>query len=93
VKLKQSYPVAQLCQVFGVHLSSFKSWNQRVEVINPEQFLQLSKVKELFNTSNGSSGSRSIDTMATAPDMKMSCYLAAKYIEKLCFVSYQQLSL
>ena len=82
--------MARLCQVFGVHRSSFKYWNQRVEVINPEQVLRLSKVKELFSASNGSAGSRSIATMATAQGVKMSRYLAAKCMEKLGFVSCQQ---
>jgi putative transposase len=82
--------VARLCQVFGVHRSSFKYWNQRVEVIKPEQVLRLSKVKELFSASNGSAGSRSIATMATAQGLKMSRYLAAKCMEKLGFVSCQQ---
>ncbi|MBU2280752.1 MAG: IS3 family transposase, partial [Gammaproteobacteria bacterium] len=89
-KLKQSYPVARLCQVFGVHRSSFKYWNQRVEVIKPEQVLRLSKVKELFSASNGSAGSRSIATMATAQGVKMSRYIAAKCMDKLGFVSCQQ---
>ena len=82
--------MARLCQVFGVHRSSFKYWNQRVEVIKPEQVLRLSKVKELFSVSNGSAGSRSIATMATAQGVKMSRYLAAKCMDKLGFVSCQQ---
>lgn len=82
--------MARLCQVFGVHRSSFKYWNQRVEVIKPEQVLRLSKVKELFSVSNGSAGSRSIATMATAQGVKMSRYIAAKCMDKLGFVSCQQ---
>ena len=75
--------MARLCQVFGVRRSSFKYWNQRVEVIKPEQVLRLSKVKELFNASHGSAGSRSIAEMATAQDVKMSRYLAAKCMEAM----------
>ena len=82
--------MARLCQVFGVHRSSFKYWNQRVEVIKPEQVLRLSKVKELFNASHGSAGSRSIAEMATAQNVKMSRYLAAKCMEALGLVSCQQ---
>jgi len=50
----------------------------------------MSKVKELFSASNGSAGSRSIATMATAQGVKMSRYLAAKFMDKLGFVSCQQ---
>ena len=52
--------------------------------------MRLSKVKELFSASNGSAGSRSIATMATAQGVKMSRYLAAKCMDKLGFVSCQQ---
>ncbi|MFN6972113.1 MAG: IS3 family transposase [Rheinheimera sp.] len=88
-QLKQSYAVAQLCRVFEVHRSSFKYW-KKPKPVQPEQVVRLSKVRELFDASNGSAGSRSIATMASAQGVKMSRYLAAKCMEKLGFISCQQ---
>nr|WP_092794351.1 IS3 family transposase [Rheinheimera pacifica] len=89
-KLKQSYTVTRLCQVFGVHRSSFKYWKQRPTAIKPEHVQKLSKVKELFNASRGSAGARSIAEMATAQGVKLSRYLAAKYMRLLDVESCQQ---
>lgn len=80
--------MAQLCRVFEVHRSSFKYW-KKPKSVQPEQVVRLSKVRELFNASNGSAGSRSIATMASAQGVRMSRYLAAKYMEKLGFISCQ----
>jgi len=80
--------VAQLCRVFEVHRSSFKYW-KKPKPVRPEQVIRLSKVRELFDASNGSAGSRSIATMASAQGVKMSRYLAAKCMEKLGFISCQ----
>lgn len=82
--------MARLCQVLGVHRSSFKYWNQGVEVFKPEQLLRLNKVKELFSASYSSAGSHSIAEMATEQDVKMSRYLASTYMEQLGFLSCQQ---
>jgi hypothetical protein len=87
-QLKQSYTVAQLCQVFEVHRSSFKYW-KKPKPVQLEQVIRLSKVRELLNASNGSAGSRSIATMASAQGVKMSRYLAAKCMEQLGFISCQ----
>ncbi len=81
--------MAQLCRVFEVHRSSFKYW-KKPKPVQPEQVVRLSKVRELFDASNGSAGSRSIATMASAQGVKMSRYLAAKCMEKLGFISCQQ---
>jgi putative transposase len=81
--------VAQLCRAFEVHRSSFKAW-KRTKPIRPEQVQRLSKVRELFHASNGSAGSRSIATMASAQGVQMSRYLAAKCMKKLGFTSCQQ---
>uniref|UniRef100_A0A486XR37 Mobile element protein n=1 Tax=Rheinheimera sp. BAL341 TaxID=1708203 RepID=A0A486XR37_9GAMM len=82
--------MARLCQVFGVHRSSFKYWKQRPTDIKPEHVQKLSKVKELFNASRGSAGARSIAEMATAQGVKLSRYLAAKYMRLLDVESCQQ---
>ena len=81
--------MAQLCRTFEVHRSSFKAW-KRTKPIRPEQVQRLSKVRELFNASNGSAVSRSIATMASAQGIQMSRYLAAKYMKQLGFTSCQQ---
>lgn len=80
--------MAQLCRVFEVHRSSFKYW-KKLKPVRPEQVIRLSKVRELFDASNGSAGSRSIATMASAQGVKMSRYLAAKCMEKLGFIRCQ----
>ena len=80
--------MAQLCRAFEVHRSSFKAW-KRSKPIRPEQVQRLSKVRELFNASNGSAGSRSIATMASAQGVQMSRYLAAKSMKMLGFTSCQ----
>ena len=52
--------------------------------------MRLSKVRELFDTSNGSAGSRSIATMISAQGVEMSRYLAAKHMKTLGFISCQR---
>lgn len=81
--------MAQLCRVFEVHRSSFKYW-KKLKPVWPEQVVRFSKVRELFDACNGSAGSGSIATIASAQVVKMSRYLAAKFMTKLGFISFQQ---
>ncbi|WP_371417665.1 IS3 family transposase, partial [Salinivibrio sp. VYel6] len=89
-KLKTSYSVNKLCQVFSVHRSSFRHWQQRSKKpICAQKVMEEAKVKKLFRDSEGSAGARSIARMATDQDVPLSRYRASKLMEKLDLVSCQ----
>jgi putative transposase len=57
--------VQRLCQVFGVHRSSYRAWRDRDRTpCDAEQALQ-EQVIEAHETSNGSAGARTIASMVT----------------------------
>lgn len=89
-KLKTSYPVNKLCDVFGVHRSSFKYWRQRSKrPVCATKTKEIAKVRELFRESEGSAGARSIAEMATRQDVPLSRYRAGRLMEKLGLISCQ----
>ncbi|WP_157420055.1 IS3 family transposase [Oceanisphaera avium] len=89
-KLKTSYPVSKLCQVFGVHRSSFKYWQQRSQKpVCAKHIEEIAKVKELFRESGKSAGARSIAQMATTQAVPLSRYRAGRLMKKLGLVSCQ----
>ena len=55
-----------LCEVFGVHRSSFKYWKQRSKrPVCVVKAMEIAKITKLFEDSEGSAGARSIAQMAT----------------------------
>lgn len=75
----KSYPVTKLCQVFGVHRSSFKYWKQRSKMpVSVTKVKEIAKVKDLFEKSEGSAGARSIAQMTTDQNVPLSRYRAGR---------------
>ncbi len=89
-KLRKSYSVVRLCEVFGIQRSSYKYWRSRPSEISADDILLRAKVRELHSASNGSAGARSIAMMASNHGFKLSRYRATKLMKKLGLVSCQQ---
>ena len=85
-----SYPVATLCLVFGVHLSSYKYWKNRPEKPDGRHAVLRSQVLELHGISHGSAGARSIAIMAAQRGYQMGRWLARRLMKELRLVSCQQ---
>ncbi|EGJ01631.1 putative transposase [Shigella boydii 3594-74] len=79
-----------LCQVFGVHRSSYRYWKNRPEKPDGRRAVLRSQVLELHGISHGSAGARSIATMATRRGYQMGRWLAGRHMKELGLVSCQQ---
>ena len=82
--------MSTLCDVFGVHRSSFKYWKQRSK--RPAcliKAMEIIKITKLFDDSEGSAGARSIAQMATDQDVPLSRYRAGRLMKKLGLISCQ----
>lgn len=88
-KLKQSYSVKTLCEVFNVHRSSYHYWLKRPTVINAETVKLRSLVSEAHAASNGSAGARIIADIVTNQGVNLSRYRATKLMRTLGLVSCQ----
>lgn len=84
-QLQESYPQVHLCELFGVHRSSFKYWRSRSRRINPNQIKDNASVAEAHRLSGGSAGARTIAGLVT----DMTRYRAAKAMKRLSLVSCQ----
>ncbi|MCE9688678.1 IS3 family transposase, partial [Shewanella sp. AS16] len=73
-KLKQSHTVKRICEVFGLHRSSYKYWRSRPKVISPEKVKLQSLIREAHAASNGSAGARSVAEIVTAKGINLSRY-------------------
>ncbi|WP_235041038.1 hypothetical protein [Vreelandella profundi] len=74
----------KLCDVLGVHRSSFKYWVQRSK--RPAcvtTAMEIAKGKELFRESEGSAGAHSIPEMAITQEVPLSRYRAGRLMKKL----------
>ena len=79
-----------LCEVFGVHRSSFKYWKQRSKrPVCVVKAMEIAKITKLFEDSEGSAGARSIAQMATDQDIPLSRYRASRLMKKLGLISCQ----
>ncbi|ENB4326700.1 IS3 family transposase [Vibrio vulnificus] len=90
-KLNKSkkFTIVKLCEVFGVHRSSYKYWQSKPATIDAERIKLRSEVAEAFNASNGSAGARTISGIVTARGHKIGRYLAGKLMKELGFTSCQ----
>ncbi|CAM4300876.1 Integrase catalytic domain-containing protein [Vreelandella rituensis] len=78
-----------LCQVFGVHRSSYRAWRDRDRTpCDSEQKLQ-DQVIEAHTASNGSAGARTIASMVTQAGTPLSRYRAGRRMKQLGLVSTQ----
>ncbi len=89
-RLKESYPVKTLCQVFDVHRSSYKYWVTRSKIISAKIVNEKTMVKAIHHESNGSAGARTIATIATDRGMALSRYRAGRLMKQCGLMSCQQ---
>ncbi len=80
-----------LCEVFGVHRSSYKYWLVRDNLPSTEQLVLQEKVREAHELSCGSAGARTISDIITQDesDITLSRYRASKLMKNLGLVSCQ----
>ncbi|HHA0036577.1 TPA: IS3 family transposase [Yersinia enterocolitica] len=88
-KLRARFPVAVVCNVFGVHRSSYKYWRQPKKP-DVARVALLSLVRESYRESNGSAGARNIAAMVTTKGVKLSRWRATKLMKELNLISCQQ---
>jgi putative transposase len=84
--------VNRLCDVFGVHRSSYKYWQQRDKSPSVERVALEEKVKAAHELSGGSAGARTISDIITQDksDITLSRYRASKLMKLLGLVSCQE---
>ncbi len=88
-KLKKSYAVKQLCEVFGVHRSSYRYWENKDKALASECVLIRAEVRRAHEISNGSAGARTIAGIVTTRGIPLSRYRASKFMKELDLVSCQ----
>ncbi|WP_445004445.1 IS3 family transposase [Halomonas mongoliensis] len=88
-RLEESYAVQHLCQVFGVHRSSYRAWRDRDRRPCEAEQKLLGQVVEAHAVSNGSAGARSIAKMVTQAGTPLSRYRASRRMKQLGLVSTQ----
>lgn len=84
------YPVAFLCQLFGVYRSSYQAWRHRKKTPDAEHVKLKSLVREAFNESKGSAGARTIAAIVTAKGIPLGRWRAGKLMAEMGLVSRQQ---
>ncbi len=89
-RLQESYPVKQLCGVFGVHRSSYRNWHTRPKGLSEDEEYLRERVKAVHKQSRGSAGARSIARMVTTEGLALSRYRAARRMASLGLKSTQQ---
>lgn len=80
----------RLCDVFGVHRSSYRAWHNRPKTISCEEQTLREQVTAAYTLSNGSAGARTIAKIVTAEGLPLSRYRAGRRMHVLGLVSSQQ---
>ncbi|WP_407646971.1 IS3 family transposase [Erwinia tracheiphila] len=88
-KLRVRFPVAVVCNVFGVHRSSYKYWRQP-EKPDSARVTRLSLIRESCRGSNGFAGARNIAAMVTTKGVKLSRWRATTLMKERHLISCQQ---
>ncbi|MBR9753442.1 MAG: IS3 family transposase [Gammaproteobacteria bacterium] len=88
-RLEESYAVQHLCQVFGVHRSSYRAWRSRDRRPCETEQKLLDQVAEAHTVCNGSAGARSIAKMVTQAGIQLSRYRASRRMKQLGLMSSQ----
>ncbi len=79
----------RLCEVFGVHRSSYRYWANRDKSLSSERVLVRAEVRRAYELSNGSAGARTIADIVTARGIPLSRYRASKFMKELGLISCQ----
>lgn len=87
---QESYAVEQLCELFDVHRSSYRSWRDQPKGLSSEERQLREHIKTVHALSHGSAGARTIAKMVTAKGLALSRYRAGRRMKALGLVSSQQ---
>jgi len=90
-RLKESYSVVALCQIFNVHRSSYRTWVKRPLIPSRDKVKALTMVKLIHHESNGSAGARTIAAISTQRGPPLSRYRSVRIMKALSLTSYQLL--
>jgi len=88
-RLKESYSVMALCQVFNIHRSSYRAWFNRPKQSSTEKEKELRMVNAVHRESNGSAGARTIASTSTQRGLPLSRYRSGRLMKQLEIVSCQ----
>ena len=88
-RLKESYSVVALCQVFNIHRSSYRAWFNRPKQPSIEKKKELTMVSDIHRESNGSAGARTIASISTQRGLPLSRYRSGRLMKQLSIVSCQ----
>jgi putative transposase len=88
-RLKESYSVAALCQIFNVHRSSHRDWVKRPLIPSRDKAKALTMVKLIHSESNGSAGARTIASISTQRGLPLSRYRSGRMMKALNLTSCQ----
>ena len=78
-----------ICDVFGVHRSSYKYWCKRSHSLSSEKVKIFNEVRIAYEISNGSAGARTIASIVSARGVSLSRYRAGRLMKALNLVSCQ----
>ena len=78
-----------LCELFGIHRSSYRAWRDRPKVVSVEERRLCEQIEAAHTLSNGSAGARSIAKMVTTIGTPLSRYRAGRRMKLLGLVSSQ----
>jgi len=78
-----------LCEVFGVHRSSYRYWVNRPTRPSPKLVKEKAMVRSIHRESNASAGARTIAKIATERDVPLSRYRTGKLMKALKLYSSQ----
>lgn len=78
-----------LCHLFGVHRSSYRYRRKSDGAPDADRTIKRSLVSEVWNTSGGSAGARSIATMVSAKGVRIGRWLAGRLMKELGITSCQ----
>lgn len=81
--------MVELCEVLGVHRSSYYYQRQNSCGINPERVRQIARVKEIHEDSRGAAGARTISAMMKDEGASVGRYKAARLMEEANLESCQ----
>lgn len=87
---RESYPVNRLCQLFGVHRSSYRAWRSRPKTLLKDERQLREQIETAHALSNGSAGARTIASMVSAQGLPLSRYRAGRRMKAMGLVSSQQ---
>lgn len=81
-----------MCEVLGVHRSTFKYWQRRDKRLSPKAARLRSLVREVHRVSHGSAGARTVAEMVSnddSHDIALSRYRAGRLMKVMNLVSTQ----